>query len=83
MGVREFIRAFTRAIYCASNFNCLQFTDALLAPCAEQGCHRARSLHHQSYPFCSMHWFKTKADRSFYETVMGFPYEDISIDDEF
>lgn len=40
-------------------------------------------VHPDSYPFCSMHWFKTKADRPFYETVMGFPYEDISIDDEF
>ena len=37
----------------------------------------------EDFPFCSMHWFKTNADRSFYETVMSFPSDDISIDDDF
>jgi putative transposase len=36
-----------------------------------------------NYPFCSMRWFKTKADRAFYETVISFPSDDISIEDDF
>ncbi|MBS1701333.1 MAG: transposase [Armatimonadetes bacterium] len=37
----------------------------------------------EQYEFCSMHWFKTKADRPFYETVMSFPTDSISIDDDY
>ncbi len=37
----------------------------------------------ENYPYCSMHWFKTKADRAFYETVMSFPYDGVSIEDDF
>ncbi len=37
----------------------------------------------EDYEFCSMHWFKTKAERPFCETVLSFPYDDISIDDDF
>ena len=35
------------------------------------------------YPFCSLHWFKTNADPPFYETVMSFPYDQISIEDDY
>ena len=37
----------------------------------------------EDYPFGSMHWFKTNADRAFFETVMSFPFDSISIDDDF
>ena len=37
----------------------------------------------EEYPFCSMNWFRTKADRAFYETVMSFPYDSVSVDDDF
>ena len=37
----------------------------------------------ENYPFCSMHWFKTNADRAFYETVMSFPYDSVSVEDDF
>lgn len=37
----------------------------------------------ENYEFCSMNWFKTKADRPFYETVMTFPYDGISIEDDY
>jgi len=37
----------------------------------------------ENYPYCSMHWFNLRADRSFFETVMSFPSNDISIEDDF
>ena len=36
-----------------------------------------------NYPFCSAHWFETKGDRAFVETVKSFKIDQLEIDDEF
>ncbi len=35
------------------------------------------------YPFCSAHWFETKGDRSFVESVKSFKYDQLDIQDDF
>jgi putative transposase len=37
----------------------------------------------EDYPFCSANWFFLNSDRAWYETIMSFPIDDLSIRDDF
>ena len=40
-------------------------------------------IHPDNYPYCSYHWFKTKSDRSFFETVMSLKTDVVNVYDDY
>jgi putative transposase len=64
----------------------LTFSKSILARLKyvhENAVHHGLVERSEDYPFCSAAWFKTRAERSFFETVMSFPIDRLNVYDEF